>query len=91
MELHTLFPRSCYACLYHSSRLPVTVWLTGLSPSVLVYDAKVLVIYLFVLGIALIVLIALGVCQPELCTGISAAPPAGMAVYPGQFYEMGHT
>lgn len=45
--------------------LAVTIWLTGLSPSVLVYDAKVLVIYLFVLGIALIVLIALAFVNPN--------------------------
>jgi hypothetical protein len=45
--------------------LAVTVWLTGLSPSVLVYDARVLVIYLFVLGISLIVLIALAFVNPD--------------------------
>jgi len=44
--------------------LAVTVWLTGLSPSVLVYDAKVLLIYFFVLGIALIVMIALAFLNP---------------------------
>jgi hypothetical protein len=44
--------------------LAVTVWLTGLSPSVMVYDVKVLVTYLFVLGIALIVLIALSFMNP---------------------------
>jgi hypothetical protein len=44
--------------------LAVTVWLTGLSPSILVYDAKVLVTYLFVLGIALIVLSALAFVNP---------------------------
>ena len=44
--------------------LAVTVYLTGLSPSVLVYDAKVLVLYLGALGAALIVLIALGFMNP---------------------------
>jgi hypothetical protein len=44
--------------------LALTVRLTGLSPSVLVYDAKVLVTYLFVLGMALIVLIALAFVNP---------------------------
>jgi hypothetical protein len=44
--------------------LAVTVWLTGLSPSILVYDAKVLVTYLFVLGVSLIVLIALAFANP---------------------------
>ena len=45
--------------------LSVTVWLTGLAPSVLVYDAKVLLIYLFVLGVALIVVIALAFTNPN--------------------------
>ena len=44
--------------------LAVTVYLTGLSPSVLVYDAKVLILYLGALGAALIVLIALGFMNP---------------------------
>ncbi len=44
--------------------LAVTVYLTGLSPSVLVYDAKVLILYLGALGAALIVLIALGFTNP---------------------------
>ena len=44
--------------------LALTVWLTGLSPGVLVYDAKVLLIYLFVLGIALTVLIILAFVNP---------------------------
>ena len=44
--------------------LAVTVWLSGLSPSVLVYDVKVLITYLFVLGVALIVLIALAFVNP---------------------------
>jgi len=44
--------------------LALTVWLTGLSPGVLVYDAKVLLIYLFVLGIALAVLIILAFVNP---------------------------
>ena len=41
-----------------------TVYLTGLSPSVLVYDAKVLILYLGALGVALIALIALGFMNP---------------------------
>jgi hypothetical protein len=52
----------CLSVSFYS--LTVTVWLTGLAPSVLVYDAKVLVMYLFVLGIALIVLIALAFMSP---------------------------
>jgi hypothetical protein len=44
--------------------LGITVWLTGLSPSVLVYDAKVLVIYLFSLAIPITVLIAIAFTDP---------------------------
>jgi hypothetical protein len=44
--------------------LAVTVYLTGLSPSVLVYDTKVLVMYLAALGVALIILIALAFMNP---------------------------
>jgi hypothetical protein len=44
--------------------LAVTVFLTGLSPNVLVYDAKVLVIYLVAMGIPTIALIALAFINP---------------------------
>jgi hypothetical protein len=52
----------CLAVSFYT--LAVTVWLTGLSPSVLVYDAKVLVRYLLVVGIVLIVLIILSFLNP---------------------------
>lgn len=48
---------SFYACA-------VTVWLTGLAPNVLVYDAKVLLAWLFCVGIALCVLIVLMFTNP---------------------------
>jgi hypothetical protein len=44
--------------------LAVTVWLTGLSPSVLVYDARVLLTYLLAVGVALVVLIVLAFVNP---------------------------
>ena len=44
--------------------LAVTVYLTGLSPGILVYDAKVLILYLGALGAALIALIAFGFMNP---------------------------
>jgi hypothetical protein len=44
--------------------LAVTVWLTGLSPSVLVYDAKILLVYLIAIGIALIIMIWLAFVNP---------------------------
>lgn len=56
---------SLVLCLSVSAyALAVTIYLTGLSPSVLVYDARVLVIYLAALGAALIVLIALAFMNP---------------------------
>lgn len=42
----------------------VTVWLTGLAPNVLVYDAKVLLAWLFCVGIVLCVLIMLMFTNP---------------------------
>ena len=44
--------------------LAVTIYLTGLSPNMLVYDAEVLVTYLAALGAALIILIALAFMNP---------------------------
>jgi hypothetical protein len=49
--------------------LAVTIWLTGLSPSVLVYDAKVLLVYLGSVGIVLVALIALAFVNPYYATG----------------------
>jgi hypothetical protein len=49
--------------------LSVTVWLTGLSPSVLVYDAKVLLVYLVSVGIALLALIAFAFVNPYYAIG----------------------
>ena len=49
--------------------LSITVWLTGLSPSVLVYDAKVLLVYLISVGIALLALIALAFVNPYYSVG----------------------
>jgi hypothetical protein len=49
--------------------LAVTVWLTGLSPSVLVYDAKVLLLYLVSVGVPLIALVALAFVNPYYATG----------------------
>jgi hypothetical protein len=42
----------------------ITVRLTGLTPNVLVYDAKVLFVYLILIGSALIVLIGLAFFNP---------------------------
>lgn len=52
----------CLAVSFYS--LAVTVWLTGLSPGVLVYDAKVLVLYLVAVGVAIFVLITLAFTNP---------------------------
>jgi hypothetical protein len=52
----------CLSVSFYS--LGVTVWLTGLSPSVLVYDVRVLATYLILLGIALVVFSALSFANP---------------------------
>ena len=53
----------CLAVSFYS--VAVTVWLTGLSPSVLVYDVKVLFTYLIVVGIALTILTGLAFASPD--------------------------
>ena len=57
----------CLAISFYS--LSVTVWLTGLSPSVLVYDAKVLVSYLVLVGIAVVIAVALSFANPYFAIG----------------------
>ena len=53
----------CLAVSFYS--VAVTVWLTGLSPSVLVYDVKVLFTYLVVVGIALTIFTGLAFASPD--------------------------
>ena len=52
----------CLAVSFYA--LAVTVWLTGLSPSVLVYDARVLLLYLVAVGVAIFLLIVLAFMNP---------------------------
>ena len=59
-----LFPALILCLSVSFYALAVTVRLTGLSPSVLVYDAKVLLTYLVSIGIALTVLIVLVFVNP---------------------------
>ena len=49
--------------------LGITVWLTGLSPSVMVYDVKVMVTYLILIGIALIIFSAVAFANPFAALG----------------------
>ncbi|MFZ1897110.1 MAG: hypothetical protein WAU51_03095, partial [Methanoregula sp.] len=44
--------------------LGITIWLTGLSPSVLVYDVKVMATYLVLIGIVLVVLSSVAFAAP---------------------------
>jgi hypothetical protein len=64
-ELLYLVPAAvlCLSVSFYS--VAVTVWLTGLSPSVLVYDVKVLFTYLVVVGIALTILTGLAFASPD--------------------------
>ncbi len=52
----------CLAVSFYS--VAVTVWLTGLSPSVLVYDVKVLFTYLVGVGIVLTIITGLAFASP---------------------------
>ncbi len=52
----------CLSVSYYA--LGVTVWLTGLSPNVLVYDVKVMCTYLILIGIALAVFSTLSFASP---------------------------
>jgi len=49
--------------------LGVMVWLTGLSPSVLVYDVRVMAVYLVLIGIALTIFSALAFADPLYALG----------------------
>ncbi|MGA9621368.1 hypothetical protein [Methanoregula sp.] len=49
--------------------LGVTIWLTGLSPSVLVYNVKVMVTYLILIGIVLLTLSAVAFASPFTALG----------------------
>jgi hypothetical protein len=57
----------CLSVSFYS--LGITVWLTGLSPSVLVYDVRVMVTYLALTGAALIVLSAVVFAAPFAALG----------------------
>ena len=57
----------CLSVSFYS--LGITVWLTGLSPSVLVYDVRVMVTYLALTGAALLVLSAVAFAAPFAALG----------------------
>ena len=57
----------CLSVSFYS--LGITVWLTGLSPSVLVYDVRVMVTYLVLTGAALLVFSAIAFAEPFAALG----------------------
>ncbi len=57
----------CLAVSFYAAG--VMVWLTGLSPNVLVYDVKVLFVYLLLLGIVLTIFSALAFASPLYALG----------------------
>jgi hypothetical protein len=64
--------------------LAVTIWLTGLSPTVLVYDVKVLFLYLGSVGIAVLALIMLAFINPYYATSsVLLVLPAWLMVKAG--------
>jgi len=60
--------------------LAVTVHLTGLSPNVLLYDPKVLVLYLLVVGVPLVAFIALSFANPWYAMASLVLPAAGWLI-----------
>ncbi|HNX18298.1 MAG TPA: hypothetical protein PKM50_08255 [Methanoregula sp.] len=60
--------------------LGITVWLTGLSPSMLVYDVKVMVRYLILTGIALLILSVIVFAEPFAAVG------AVLLLFPALFF-----
>jgi len=63
-ETAFLVPEVILAVSISFYAIALMAWLTGLSPSVLVYDVKVLLLYLVLVGIALIVFTALAFANP---------------------------
>ena len=63
-EIRNLVPAVvlCLAISFYAAG--IMVWLTGLSPNVLVYDVKVLFIYLVLVGIALTIFTAVAFANP---------------------------
>nr|WP_320160065.1 hypothetical protein [uncultured Methanoregula sp.] len=63
-EIQNLVPAVilCLAISFYAAG--IMVWLTGLSPNVLVYDVKVLFIYLILVGIALTIFTAVAFANP---------------------------
>ena len=70
----------CLSVSFYS--LGVTVWLTGLLPSVLVYDVKVMATYLVLIGIALVILSAVAFAAPFSALGAALLSAAGRMVCP---------
>ena len=68
----------CLSVSFYS--LGITVWLTGLSPSVLVYNVRVMITYLLLTGIAMIILSAVVFGAPFASFG------AVILLLPGAFF-----
>jgi hypothetical protein len=72
----------CLAVSFYAAG--VMVWLTGLSPNVLVYDVKVLFVYLVLIGIVLTIFSALAFADP-----LYALASAVLFLPAGYFVRMG--
>ncbi|TAJ44668.1 hypothetical protein [Methanofollis fontis] len=68
----------CLAVSFYG--LGVTVHLTGLSPSVLLYDPRVLVLYLLAVGVPLVVFITLSFINPWYAMASLVLPAAGWGI-----------
>jgi hypothetical protein len=69
----------CLSVSFYS--LGITIWLTGLSPSVLVYNVKVMATYLVLIGIVLVILSSVAFASPFSALGavLLLVPAAGFA------------
>ncbi len=80
-EAAVLVPAVVLGIMISFFAVSVMAWLAGLSPSVLVYDVKVLFTYLLITGIAITVLSAMAFANPYYALGaIALAAPAWLFV-----------
>ncbi|WP_321507139.1 hypothetical protein [uncultured Methanoregula sp.] len=69
----------CLAISFYAAG--VMVWLTGLSPNVLVYDVKVLIVYLVLVGLALTIFTSVAFASPLLAlTSVILLVPAWLFI-----------
>ena len=84
-----LFPAVVLGISVSFYAVAVMAWLTGLSPNVLVYDVKVLAVYLVLVGHRPDALHRPCLCQPALCLFRPGPRPPGLVLHPEGEGEVG--